>query len=188
MDVDLYRYDEKWERDASTVLRDFYEYTAPTNSTDTYGLHAIIVPKQDTRIIDMRHPSDFVHFSLPEAVNVPLSSRDTPGPFADPSILRALWKKLDKTFKEPTDELKELLDGKRLLLVCYDGDSSRVATSVLRASGYEADSIRGGFRALEDLRRNTDTLLKGEEETEHLESWKRMVRDENLGIAQAQST
>lgn len=34
---------------------------------------------------------------------------------------------------------------KRTLVICYDGDTSRVATSVLRAKGYAADSIRGGF-------------------------------------------
>lgn len=36
-----------------------------------------------------------------------------------------------------------------VLVVCYDGDSARVATSVLRARGLEADSVRGGYRALQ---------------------------------------
>lgn len=35
-----------------------------------------------------------------------------------------------------------------VLVVCYNGDSARVATSVLRAKGLEADSVRGGLHGL----------------------------------------
>lgn len=42
----------------------------------------------------------------------------------------------------------QLLLGKRVLLVSYDGDTARVATSVLRARGVEAESVRGGAAAV----------------------------------------
>lgn len=67
-------------------------------------------------------------------------------------MLANLWKRLEETFKVPSAELQALLQGRRVLLLCYDGDSARVATSVLRAKGHEAESIRGGFRALRRLR------------------------------------
>ena len=37
-----------------------------------------------------------------------------------------------------------------MLVICYNGDTARVATSVLRAKGIEADSLRGGYQALRD--------------------------------------
>lgn len=33
-------------------------------------------------------------------------------------------------------------------MLCYDGDTARVAVSVLRARGVEASSIRGGVKTL----------------------------------------
>lgn len=71
-------------------------------------------------------------------------------------MLAKLWKRLEETFKVPSLELQALLHGRRVLLLCYDGDSARVATSVLRAKGHEADSVRGGFRALRRLREKSD--------------------------------
>lgn len=35
------------------------------------------------------------------------------------------------------------------MLVCYDGDTARVATSVLRARNIQASSIRGGMLGFE---------------------------------------
>ena len=45
-----------------------------------------------------------------------------------------------------------ILRGKRVLTMCYDGDSARVANSVLRAKGVNSDSIRGGYGALATVR------------------------------------
>lgn len=53
---------------------------------------------------------------------------------------------LEKIFTD--DVLVSDLGRHHILVVCYDGDSARVATSVLRAKGVEADSVRGGHRAL----------------------------------------
>jgi hypothetical protein len=40
------------------------------------------------------------------------------------------------------------LAGKNVGVICYNGDTARVATSVLRARGITASSIKGGFQAL----------------------------------------
>lgn len=43
------------------------------------------------------------------------------------------------------------IKGYKVLLICYDGDTSRVATSVLRAKGIEADSVKEGSGRLMEL-------------------------------------
>jgi hypothetical protein len=40
------------------------------------------------------------------------------------------------------------LSGKNVGVICYGGDTARVATSILRAKGIAASSIKGGFLAL----------------------------------------
>jgi cysteine synthase A len=81
-------------------------------------------------------------------MNLPLSSAGphTASPFSDPELLEAQWVELEKIFTD--DALVSDLGRHHVLVVCYDGDSARVATSVLRAKGIEADSVRGGHRAL----------------------------------------
>ncbi|PHH62157.1 hypothetical protein CDD81_7531 [Ophiocordyceps australis] len=161
--VDTYRYDEKWERDASEALNDFFgldkaiindvlRHTPQLVFANNSELQGLIESQPGTTILDLRQAADFAHFRLPCSVNLAFVHRDTAGPFSDPKVLKDLWQRLDGTFKHPSDDLRNLISGKRILVLCYDGDSSRVATSVLRARGFEADSIRGGFKALYALR------------------------------------
>ncbi|KAI1475326.1 tryptophan synthase beta subunit-like PLP-dependent enzyme [Daldinia eschscholtzii] len=160
--VDLYRYDEAWEKDATTALPLFLEVKRlgtkeevlsklPKGVTKGSNLSETISLKDDAVIIDIRQPGDFGEFSLPGSVNLPFVEPLTASPFSDPVVLEALWLKLEEYFRAPHNEVVSLLQGRRILVLCYDGDSSRVATSVLRAKGYEADSLRGGFQGLGDL-------------------------------------
>ncbi|PHH91233.1 hypothetical protein CDD83_1234 [Cordyceps sp. RAO-2017] len=157
--VDLYRYDEKWERDPTEALDDFFgvdrtaiqDVLRLASKLALHGsseLEGLVRPKPDTVVVDLRQASDFEQFRLPGSVNMPLVERDTPSPFSDPKILKELWQRLEETFKSPDQGVRALIQDRRVLLLCYDGDSSRVATSVLRAKSHEADSIRGGFKAL----------------------------------------
>ncbi|KAF5608114.1 cysteine synthase A [Fusarium subglutinans] len=165
--VDLYRYDEKWERSASEALDAFFDVDREAlldlvladpniGSVNTIELQCILRPKQDTTIIDLRQADDFSMFHLPGAVNIPFAQSSAPSPFSDAKLLESLWKNLEGAFKAPGAELQSLLSGRRVLLTCYDGDSARVATSILRAKGYEADSIRGGFQALNKIRQSSN--------------------------------
>ncbi|RKL20041.1 hypothetical protein BFJ70_g13713 [Fusarium oxysporum] len=177
LEVDLYRYDEKWERSASEALGAFFDVDRgalldmvladpKTGSVNTVDLQSILRSKQDTTIIDLRQPDDFSMFHLPGAVNMPFVQDGTPSPFSDAKLLESLWKNLDGAFKAPGAEVQSLLSGRRILLTCYDGDSARVATSVLRAKGYEADSIRGGFQALNKMRQSSNqTPMAGSRES-----------------------
>ncbi|CAF3609266.1 unnamed protein product [Fusarium graminearum] len=161
--VDRYRYDEKWERTVSEAIDAFFDVDRgalldmvladpKSASVSTIDLHGILRSRQDTTIIDLRQPQDFRNFHLPGAFNIPFVNDNTPSPFSDAKLLETLWTSLEDTFKKPNQDLQSLLQDRRILLTCYDGDSARVATSVLRAKGYEADSIRGGFQALNKMR------------------------------------
>ncbi|KAJ4263095.1 hypothetical protein NW762_006713 [Fusarium torreyae] len=164
--VDLYRYDEKWERSASEALDAFFDVDRgalldmvladpKSRPVNTVNLQGVLRSRQDTTVIDLRQPQDFDNFHLPGAVNMPFVHADVPSPFSDAKLLESLWKTFEDSFKAPGNDVQSLLQGRRVLLTCYDGDSARVATSVLRAKGYEADSIRGGFQALNKMRPNS---------------------------------
>ncbi|KAL7624931.1 hypothetical protein AAE478_004145 [Parahypoxylon ruwenzoriense] len=158
--VDLYRYDEAWEEDAAAVLPRFLDVNRagtqegliPNHNliVDEKALEGVVAPKAGTAIIDLRQYADFEKFSFPGSINLPFADPSNPSPFSKPAVLEALWLKLEGHFSS-THELLPLMQGKRILLLCYDGDSGRVATSVLRAKGYEASSVKGGFWALADL-------------------------------------
>jgi hypothetical protein len=75
-------------------------------------------------------------------------------------MLEELWLELESLFNikdkagnrnASAEALMSIFRGKRVLTLCYDGDSARVANSVLRAKGVEAECIRGGYSALAKL-------------------------------------
>lgn len=128
-------------------------------------LARVLVARPNCQVLDFRRASDFDTFHLPNSVNIPLETlRDGPvqgSPFADPvgdvSMLEELWCELEGLFavkskdgqRNPSAEaLMAILRGKRVLTLCYDGDSARVANSVLRAKGVHSESVYGGFGAL----------------------------------------
>ena len=149
--MDLYRYDDRWEKQPTDALHAFFAPDDALAST-LLPITSKVKPQPQTSILDLRQPLDFQDFHLPGSVNLPLVHEVTPSPFAEPRVLDALWRRMEETFQAPGAELLDLVQGRRVLVLCYDGDSARVATSVLRAKGYEADSVGGGFRALRRLR------------------------------------
>ncbi|KAJ5632344.1 hypothetical protein N7490_008683 [Penicillium lividum] len=141
--VDLHRYDEAWEQDALDILPQVYGAPRPLAESQM----SEITLKPQHQVLDLRNPADFRAWHLPESINLPLTSLGphTASPFSDPAVLEAQWVELEKLFR---DGLVSHLGSHHVLVVCYDGDTARVATSVLRAKGLEADSVRGGFHAL----------------------------------------
>jgi cysteine synthase A len=97
-------------------------------------------------VIDLRQSTDYDIWHLPGSQNKPLTSLGphTPSPFSDAGVLEAQWIELEKIFQDVSDL-------RHVLVVCYNGDSARVATSVLRAKGLEADSVLGGYGALKNF-------------------------------------
>ena len=111
-------------------------------------------PGADTIIVDLRTKEDFEAWRLPLSTNLPLKTltSDTNNPFADASTLERQWLELDSLFQGDMDTLlledRQSIVGRQVLVVCYDGDTSRVATSILRAKNIEAFSMRGGIRGM----------------------------------------
>jgi rhodanese-related sulfurtransferase len=100
-------------------------------------------------LIDLRKPGDFIASQIPGSYNLPLQSLNasTASPFFDATVLEKQWTELDAMFSQNTLNAYDLA-GKKIGVLCYDGDTARIATSVLRAKGIAASSIKGGFKAL----------------------------------------
>lgn len=62
-------------------------------------------------------------------------------------MLESQWKELEATFTPDRINAHDLV-GKDVYVMCYGGDTARVATSVLRARGISASSVKGGYSAL----------------------------------------
>lgn len=148
--VDLYRYDDKWEREVSDALETFFGVDEVIAS-DKSPLTSSLAPKPGTSVIDLRQPSDFADAHLPGSINVPLVYQSSANPFTDAEALETLWLKFEELFKSPSTNLKSVPGDQQILLLCYDGDSSRVATSVLNFKGYKAENLKGGFGVLKGL-------------------------------------
>ena len=131
--VDLYRYDEAWELEPSSALSNF--------ASSTHGAEAVL--------LDLRKPEDFIMSHIPGSYNLPLQSSNakTPSPFSDAAVLEKQWKELEATFTLDRINAHDL-SGKDVYILCYNGDTARVATSVLRAKGISASSLKGGIAAV----------------------------------------
>ncbi len=161
--VDLYRYDEAWELDISYAFAKLYG--APEDGIKRHILASSTLTRllPDVILLDLRSPSDFKAGHLPGAVNLPLESlsASSSSAFQDSMVLEAQWLELESIFStnndqsaiSPTDHLKGCI----VILTCYDGNTARVATSVLHAKDINAYSIRGGMRRVATfLKRDND--------------------------------
>lgn len=111
-------------------------------------------PEGGIVLLDLRTREDFQAWRFPLSINLPLEalSSDTCSPFGDSSTLEKQWLELEALFEHglartPLNDEKSLV-GHQVLVICYDGDTSRVATSILRAKNIEACSMRGGIRGM----------------------------------------
>ncbi|PGH33016.1 cysteine synthase A [[Emmonsia] crescens] len=142
--VDIYRYDESWERLPTDLLPRFYE---PLEAVKAYSWTAIKA-KPKSYVIDLRKKVDYESWHLPDALNIPLNSLTSgkPSPFAEPKVLEAQWLELEDIFGHIKNASS--FNARRVLVLCYNGDTARVAASILRAKGVEADCVRGGYQAI----------------------------------------
>ena len=112
-----------------------------------------------TIVIDLRDRADQIALRQP-VFSVPLASlaahRDT-CPFTDAKVLREQWLELNPLFSAqheglPADLRAQLTcaSAKELdvVFLCYNGNTSRIATSIARNAGYNAWCIAGGSVAL----------------------------------------
>lgn len=113
--------------------------------------------KQRTLLIDIRKKKDFEMSRLPfaNAINIDISSLqlEKPNPFKDAPTLVKQWDALNAKLGPKNEMLKKLhpmlgeneKDRTQVICMCYDGNTAKVATSILRARGINADYVLGGY-------------------------------------------
>ena len=132
--VDLYRYEEAWEISVEKAIDMLQKYPS-------------------IMVVDFRQSADFATKHLDGAIYMPLNGLTSaePSPYRDARVLAAQWTELNRMFSSDITAL-DMFKNKKVYLVCYGGDTSRLASSILRARGIEAYSLRGGWaRAYESL-------------------------------------
>jgi len=104
----------------------------------------------DATLIDLRSPQEFDKMHISHSKNLPLPELSVADSylFDDIPRLHSQWKNMKTMFGGET--LPDLLNpiSKPKIVVCFDGETSRLATAVMRARGVEAFSIRGGIPAV----------------------------------------
>ena len=105
------------------------------------------------RIFDLRPRELYEQGHLDGSLNLdlPLTKHDF---YGDAEAVRERWTELKEAFEregmldsEPSGHEDHDLKGK-VLVVCEDGDSGAMATSMLRRKGWEAFSLLGGWREM----------------------------------------
>ncbi|KAL2257921.1 hypothetical protein VTK26DRAFT_8977 [Humicola hyalothermophila] len=114
-------------------------------------------PSSTPLILDLRSKAAFTLKHIPGSLSAPLKGL-TPDLadgdlFGDAEMVFHVWNSIQAHFatKEMVELLKEAtgLGRRPVLVVCYDGDASRLATSTLRHRGIEAFSVQGGFSGIQ---------------------------------------
>ncbi|KUJ13622.1 putative cysteine synthase B [Mollisia scopiformis] len=151
--VDLYNNYYDLELDPISVIPDFYELSIASHKKS-------ILPwelRANRTVLDLRTKEEFQMFHLPEAVSLSISSlkADSPSPFTDARLFDQQWRELEGLFGGGSLETssllaKELSRKERVLIVCNDGDTARIAASILKAKGAKAECIRGGLNAVNE--------------------------------------
>ncbi|KJZ71534.1 hypothetical protein HIM_09072 [Hirsutella minnesotensis 3608] len=98
-------------------------------------------------VIDFRSEAEFRQSHLQRSINLPLPDRSD-DLFASPGEVHQRWTELTELFEEQKcfhPSWPNATDGK-ILLVCTHGDTSRMATAMLRARGRDAYCVKGGFQ------------------------------------------
>ncbi|KAK4124399.1 cysteine synthase [Parathielavia appendiculata] len=113
-------------------------------------------PPSAPLVLDLRSKVAFRAKHVPGSLSVPLEGL-TPDLadgdlFGDPEAVFNVWNSIQVHFsaKEMVELLKDAGRGRRaVVVVCYDGDASRLATATFRDRGIEAFSVQGGFAGLQ---------------------------------------
>ena len=167
LDVDTDEYDGRWEISAHSAMtmlygedwnEDWNEHKHPLcgKAISNGVIHNNSVkPEQSLKVtvIDLRSSKDFDDEHVCGAISTPLANLTaaTPRPSDNVDTLQQQWK--DLKAKCEGEELKNALNtaSNSCLVLCYNGETSRMATAIMRAQGVEACSVMGGMVALRDL-------------------------------------
>lgn len=116
------------------------------------GLQNGVHSPTSTALLDLRSSEDFHAAHICDAVSTPLRSLTaaTPSPFDDVEVLKTQWKELKDKVSEFDFFQDPRLSSGPVIVVCYHGETARLACSIMRAQGIETYSIKGGMTAVLD--------------------------------------
>jgi len=152
---DLDKYDERWECSPSQAVKILTSRLGSRNcithcnSPSCQGKQSCKKSKPSkAAILDLRRKEDFNASHIRGSTSSPLEglSSTVKDVFGDSNVVYACWTGLKHKFEQRLDVLGS--KATPLLILCYDGEVSRLATSILQAKGYKALNVAGGFPAL----------------------------------------
>ncbi|KAF7972147.1 hypothetical protein HWV62_18790 [Athelia sp. TMB] len=126
LDVDLNVYSTEWEL------------------TTEKAANLVSTNHKDLVVLDFRTAEDFAATHLPNAINCPLDTRDTPNPYADVPTLVKLSTMVEKRLAPTDPEFGHILDGKTVLTLSYKGNLALLAMAKLRSRDIKAHCVMGG--------------------------------------------
>ncbi|KAH7870581.1 cysteine synthase-like protein B [Lentinula edodes] len=154
LDVDCYPYQPEWELSAEVILSKILIYISSVKSLGgetkkhRIGPMSSTEPRtgEDVLILDIRNEVDFNRRHFPAAICLDIGNNaESPNPFLDTPTMVKQWRSLDQRLSPDNGIFGEELDGKTVVVFCYDGNTSRIATSILQYRGVEAYSCAGGI-------------------------------------------
>ncbi|KAH7084357.1 cysteine synthase [Paraphoma chrysanthemicola] len=134
------------------LLRPRKRHTRP-NDPQTAHLHA--QPLSGTLVVDLRSSQDYIIQNIPGSLSTPLpglqhgfAGRDL---FGDADAVHEVWTRIQRWLQSATVAIvlaQAARSQQKVLLLCYDGFASQLASSAFRERKVEAYTVRGGFPAL----------------------------------------
>ncbi|KAL8746864.1 MAG: hypothetical protein Q9190_001188 [Brigantiaea leucoxantha] len=158
LEYDTNGYDVSWELDkekAAALLTRASITSSPT-SAPASSERTISNADRDIMILDLRSAEDYSSYHIPHSVSTPLQNLTaaTPPPLADlqkTGVLIEQWAALKSKFDDHDTMLEDGIAVKRnrpITALCYNGQTSKIASAILRARGLEAYSVKDGIQAL----------------------------------------
>lgn len=165
MEVDRYHYNKLWEIKSADLLPQIYPALKSISSIASWFetlKNSAPISETIAEILDLRTVFDFDIYHLPGAISKPLVglTADTLSPFFDTPTMEWIWPELMAMFSSYNADKNRSFEDKTIVLICYNGDVSRIATSILRAHGIEAVNLMDGMDGLITQMREADQFEK----------------------------
>ncbi|KAF2867714.1 cysteine synthase B [Massariosphaeria phaeospora] len=121
-------YDERW-------------FLQPEHAATMISAH-VFRPRPQMQLLDLRPRDKYEESHIVGSRSIPLPATKA-DLFGDAEAVEQRWTELTQAVRE-----QEWSAGQRVLVLCADGDSARMATAMLRAKGCEALCVEGGYPAM----------------------------------------
>lgn len=103
-------------------------------------------------LLDLRSADDFDAGHICGAISSPLhgleSTTSSPFEFGQTDTLYSQWSELKAKFNRESVLSGMGVEDRKVVVLCYNGETARLGTSVMRAKGMQAYSIKGGMPAV----------------------------------------